>query len=182
MYAAVPRMMPACVIAGAVIVGDLRASRRAQAPAGSSALARPKSSTFTVPSGAHLHVGGFQVAVDDALLVRGLERFRDLLRDRQGLVNRNRALGDALRERRPLDQLHDQRATPFDSSRPWIAAMLGWLSEARTCASRWKRAMPLGIVRRTLGQNLDRDVAFKLRVARAIHLPHAARADLTVIS
>ena len=27
------------------------------------------------------------------------------------------------------------------SSRPWIVAMLGWFSEASTCASRLKRAM-----------------------------------------
>ena len=54
------------------------------------AFARPKSSTFTVPSGAHLDVGGLQVAMDDALLVRGFERLGDLLRDRQRLVERNR--------------------------------------------------------------------------------------------
>ena len=31
---------------------------------------------------------------------------------------------------------------PSDSSRPWICAMFGWLSEARTSASRWNRARP----------------------------------------
>ena len=55
--------------------------------------------------------------------------------------------------------------------------MLGWLSAASTCASRWKRATPLGVLRERRGQHLDRDVAVELRVARAIDLAHAARAD-----
>ena len=46
--------------------------------AGSIALANPKSSTFTVPSGRNLDVGGLQIAMDDALLVRRFERLGDL--------------------------------------------------------------------------------------------------------
>jgi len=38
--------------------------------------------------GSHLHVGRLQIAVDDALLVRRLERIGNLLRDREGLVDR----------------------------------------------------------------------------------------------
>ena len=37
---------------------------------------------------------------------------------------------------------------------------------------------PLGIVRERLGQDLDRDIAPKFRVTRAIDLAHAARTDL----
>ena len=35
----------------------------------------------------------------------------------------------------------------------------------------------IGISRERVGQDLDRDVAIQLRVARAIHLAHAAGAD-----
>ncbi len=59
MYAAVPRIMPICVIAGVVIVGEFDSSARA-APAGSSALASPKSRTFTVPSGRSLMFAGLR--------------------------------------------------------------------------------------------------------------------------
>ena len=108
MYAAVPRIIPACVIAGVVIVGDI--DRLGDEPAaGSIAFARPKSSTFTVPSGAHLDVRGLQIAVNDALLVRGFERLGDLLRDGQRFVERNRAARDALREIVALDELHHER-------------------------------------------------------------------------
>ncbi len=48
--------------------------------------------------------------MDDPLLVRGLQRFGDLPRDRQRLVERHRALRDPIRERRPLHELQDERA------------------------------------------------------------------------
>ena len=55
--------------------------------------------------------------------------------------------------------------------------MFGWLSEASTCASRLKRASRSGSQREELGQDLQRDVAIELRVARAIDLAHAACAE-----
>ena len=48
--------------------------------------------------------------MDDAVLVRGLERLGDLPRDRQRFVERKRALRDAVGQRRPLDELHHERA------------------------------------------------------------------------
>ena len=36
----------------------------------------------------------------------------------------------------------------------------------------------IGIARERFGQDFDRDVAIQLRIARAIHLAHAAGADL----
>ena len=58
MYAAVPRIMPICV-ACAVTVGELIASA-CDVPAGSIAFARPKSSTFTVPSARILMLAGLR--------------------------------------------------------------------------------------------------------------------------
>ena len=59
MYAAVPRIIPACVIAGVVIVGDCDTLGDAT-PVGSIAFANPKSSTFTVPSSRTLMFAGFK--------------------------------------------------------------------------------------------------------------------------
>ena len=117
MYAAVPRIMPAYVIAGVVIVGDCDTLGDEPA-AGSIAFANPKSSTFTVPSGADFDVGGLQVAMNDALLVCGFKRFGNLLRDRQCVVEGNGSAPDALRQILALDQFHHQGGTPPDSSRP----------------------------------------------------------------
>ena len=77
--------------------------------AGSIAFASPKSSTFTVPSAPHLDVRGLQIAMDDPLLVRGFERLGDLLRDRQRLVERDRAARDPLRQILALDEFHHER-------------------------------------------------------------------------
>jgi len=52
--------------------------------------------------------GRAQVAVDDPLLVGGLERLGGLLRDREGLVERDRPLGDAVGQRRAFNQLEDE--------------------------------------------------------------------------
>ena len=46
--------------------------------------------------------------MDDPVLVRCLEGFRHLLRDRQGFVEGDRAAGDALREVVALDEFHHQ--------------------------------------------------------------------------
>ena len=57
--AAVPRIIPACVIAGVVIVGDIEMVD-AIAPTASRAFASPKSSTFAVPSSRTLMFAGFR--------------------------------------------------------------------------------------------------------------------------
>ena len=58
-----------------------------------------------------------------------------------------------------------------------MCAMFGWFSDASTCASRWKRARRSGSSANDVGQDLERDVAIQLRVARAIDLAHAAGAE-----
>jgi hypothetical protein len=63
MYAAVPRITPACVIAGVVIVGD-RERPPDIAVLVSMALASPKSSTLTTGVRSHLHIRGLEIAMD----------------------------------------------------------------------------------------------------------------------
>ncbi len=110
MYAAVPRIMPTpvtptglvsvgeCVIAS----GDDVGVTECRSSGGPSALARPKSSTFNVPSARTLTLAGFEIAMDDPLLVRGFERLGDLPRDRQRLVEWHATLSDAVGQRRAL--------------------------------------------------------------------------------
>ena len=62
------------------------------------------------PVGSHLHVGGLQVAVDDAALVGVLEGLRHLPGDGQRLLQREPALRDALGQGDALDELHDEGA------------------------------------------------------------------------
>ena len=93
MYAAVPRIIPACVIAGVVIVGDWLS-----APGGLTS-GRRGLSGFRQPEVEHLHgavradfdVRRLQITMDDALLVRRLQRLGDLFRDQQCLVEWDRS-------------------------------------------------------------------------------------------
>ena len=72
-----------------------------------------------------LDIRGLQIAMNDSLFVRGFERFGDLLRDRQRLVDRDRPARNALRHVLALDEFHHERTDAVGSSRPWICAMLG---------------------------------------------------------
>ena len=58
--------------------------------------------------GADLDVGGFQIAMDDALLMRGFDGVGDLSGDGDGVIDGNRSGGDPLRQVRTIHELHDQ--------------------------------------------------------------------------
>ena len=50
--------------------------------------------------------------MNDPFLVRRLQRGGEIARQRQRLVERDRTPRNSIRERRPLDQFHDQRRVP----------------------------------------------------------------------
>ena len=112
--------------------------------------------------------------MDDALLVRRLERVGDLPRDRQRFIERKPALGDPLGERRPFDQLHDERRGPVRLFEPVDAADVRMIQRGERLRFTLKSRDAFGIGDERLGQDLDRDLAIELRVARAIHLAHPA--------
>ena len=100
-------MVPACVIAGVVIVGDCETF--GALPTGSIALARPKSSTFTVPSGRSLMFVGLRsrwmipcscAASSASAICRAIGSASST-----GIG----PLRDAIGERRSLDQLQHER-------------------------------------------------------------------------
>jgi hypothetical protein len=131
---------------------------------------------FHGPVRPQLDVGRLQVAVDDSLVVRRLERLGDLFRDADGIVKRDRAAPQPLRQVLAFHQLHDEGAhiTRFfetvdvgDVRVVQGREGLGFACE--TCD-------PVGIVPK-VAQHLDRNVSIEPGVARAIDLAHAARAD-----
>ncbi len=160
-----PRITPCPSSRGARDRRRMRSDRRSPAAAGSSAFASPKSSTLTVPSGRDLDVGGLQVAVDDAVLVRRLERLGDLPRDRQCLVDGNGPRAMRSRQRRPFDQLHDERRHAVASLQAVNLAMFGMVQRRqRPAASRWKRASRSGSFATRSGRTLMATSRSSLRV------------------
>jgi hypothetical protein len=143
--------------------------------------------------GPHLDVGRLEVAMDDALLVGRLERFRDLAGERQCFVERHRSAREMFRERLALDEFHHQRPDGGGSARtgrlpvsPAERGQCGGLFEpVDLCDVRMieRREHPgfalepheaIGVGSERLRQDLQRDLAVEPRIPRAIDLPHPA--------
>jgi hypothetical protein len=109
-----------------------------------------------------------------ATIVKG---FGDLLRDRQGVVEPNRATRNPLREIVALDQLHDERPDTVGVVEPVDAGDVRMIQRGEGLRFTLEAREPVRVLRERLGQNLDGDVAIQLRVARAVDLAHPAFAD-----
>ena len=120
-----------------------------------------------------LDVCGLQVAVDDPRRMACFERLRDLLRDRDGLIDRDRTLLDPLRQCRTFDQFQDQSVL-LKAVNARDIRMVQRREELRFSLES-RDALFIGgeLVR----QHLDGYVAVELRVASAIDLAHPTLAD-----
>ena len=123
------------------------------------ALARPKSRTFTLPSGRELHVRGLEVAVDDALAVGLLERLGDLLRDLEGLVDRDRPAREPLLEVLALDELEGEEGLPVGLLEAVDGGDVRVVEGGEEVGLALEAREPLGVLRHLGRQDLDRDVA-----------------------
>ena len=158
-------------------VGELPMSSVAVSPA--NAFAKTEVQHFDFSFGRHLHVGGFQVAVNDSFLVCGFECFGDLLRNGESFFDRNRSVSlDALCQRLAGHQLHDQIARAAGLFQPVDRGDVGMIQRRQHLRFALKTGEPFGIVRERFRQNFDGHVAPELGVVRLIHLSHAARANL----
>ena len=170
-----PRIIPACVIAGVVIVGDC--DMVGDAADGSIAFASPKSSTFTVPSGRTLMFAGFRsrwmIPCSCAASSASAICFAIGSASSSGIGS----ACDALRQVLALDQLHDERVHATGLLRGRGCGDVGMIQRREGLRFAREPREPFGVAREELGQDLDRDVAIQLRVAGAIHLAHAAGAE-----
>jgi hypothetical protein len=133
----------------------------------------------------HLHgairpdadVGRFEVPVHDAVVVREAQRVGDAARDAQGAGEWNRPAAAAVGEGLALDQFHDhsRAALPgFDAEDRRDARVIERREDERFTL---EPAGQVGVARVFDEQHLDGDMALQLRVERAVHLAHAARAE-----
>ena len=112
--------------------------------------------------------------MDDALLVCRFQGAGNLTRDRQDVGERNRPVGDAIRKRRAFNQFKDERvrgARVFEAVDVADVRMIERREDLRFAP---ESREPIGIGAERLGQDLQRDVASKLGVPRAIDFAHAA--------
>ena len=113
--------------------------------------------------------------MNDALLVRALERVGDLPRDGNRVVEGDRALSNAVRQRRTFDEFQHQRVHAGRILQAVDVSDVRVVERGEHLRLAAEARQAIGIGGEELGQDFDRDVAIELRVARAIHLAHAAR-------
>jgi hypothetical protein len=126
---------------------------------------------------AHLDIGGLQIAVNDAALVSLFDGVRDLARDAERLLHRQRAAADALGEILAVHELHDERVRGplcFDAVDLRDMRVIERSEQMRFAL---EPREPFRIRRKDARQDLDGDVAIELRIARAIDLAHASGTD-----
>ncbi len=120
--------------------------------------------------------------MDDALLVRGLERLGDLAGNGQRVLEWNRTARDPRRQVFPIDELHHQRPNLFAArARPLLDAVD--LRDVRVIERRERLCLaleprqPFRVAREDVRQHFERDIAIQAGVARAKDLAHATSAD-----
>ena len=111
--------------------------------------------------------------MNDAGVVRRFERLADLPRYRKRFFNRKRSLGDPVGQRGSLDDLQHQRFRVARVLEAVDGADVRVAERGQHLRFPLETGEPLGIVRERFWQDLQRDVAAKLRIPRAIHLAHA---------
>ena len=136
-YAAVPRIIP-CLVAASLNVGE--SSGFSSPWSSANAFASPKSRTFILPSGVTLIFAGFR---SRCITPFSWAASRASAICRASFRASSTGIGPVfIRSARvdPSISSITRKFVPSDSSRPYMAAMLGWLREASNFASRWNRA------------------------------------------
>jgi len=126
---------------------------------------------------AHHHVGRLQIAMNDALAVRGGEGVGDRDGQLQKAGQRQLASGDQRRERTPRDVFHHEqarRADLFDAEQRDDVGVIERCDGLRLALEAGETLAVVGEVRR---QRLDRHLALEARVAREVNLAHPAGAQ-----
>jgi hypothetical protein len=110
-----------------------------------------------------LDIRGLQIAMDDVLLMRGLDAVNQLPDDRQRVLEAQ-GTGESL----ALDQFHDQEVATYIKKLADVGAVDGGDGPS----------LALEPLAELLGGDLNRDIAAQARVAGAVHFAHAAGSNL----
>ena len=115
--------------------------------------------------------------MNDALLVGGFQRLGDLACNVLGLTERQRTFRQSIGERRSFDELQYKRTRRPRTLKPVDRTDVGVVQRRQQPGLTLEARHAVGVGREPRRQNFDRDLAAKLRVARAIDLAHATGAQ-----
>ena len=132
----------------------------------------------------HEDVGRLDIAVDDALGVRGFKRIGELHTEAERVIEPERAAHEQVAEHVPLEQLHHDERRVAVLAQVVDGADVGMIQGRRgpRLALEAGQVLAAGETRR---ERLDRDFSSELGIARPIHLTHSAfakrRQDFVVL-
>lgn len=86
---------------------------------------------------------------------------------------------EELRQRQALDELHHERLHATGLFETVDCGDVRMIQRGQRPGFTLEAREPISVVRERFGQDLDRHIPIELRIAGAIHLPHAAFADLS---
>jgi len=115
--------------------------------------------------------------MDDSRSVRAIQRLRDLRADADDFGNGQGTALDALREGFSRDQLHDEVIDLAGASDVVKNTNMRVVQGRRDASFPFETSARVRVLGQGRGQDLDRDVAAKARVARAIDLANPAGAE-----
>ena len=166
-------MIPNCVCAGLVIVGDCVAA--ACCAFVGQCFGEPEVQHLDGAVRPDLDVGGLQIPVDDPLRVGCFERIGNLPEDWQRFIECERAACDPVGERRPLDQLESQRVDAVRLLEAENRGDVGMVQRGKHLGFALEPGEAVWIECEGLGKNLERDVPIQPDIVGLIHLAHPAR-------
>jgi hypothetical protein len=132
---------------------------------------------FELALGGDLDVRGFEVAVDNALLVGRGEAVGELHRQGDGLVKGEGARLEPLAEILALDQLHHQEAVLTVLLEAVDTGDVGVLQRCQGSRFALESGDSFGVGTDVFREDLDRDLTIELGVVGSVDLTHAAAAE-----
>ncbi len=130
-----------------------------------------------LPAIGHEDVGRLDVAMDDVLRVRGIERVRNLDPQLDELLGSERPPGDAMLQRLPFEELHHDKGLTRVLVDVVDRADVRVIQRRRGARLALKAFERLTVVREIAGEELQRDLPAKLHVFTLVDDPHAAATE-----
>jgi hypothetical protein len=124
------------------------------------------------------NIGGFEIPVDDALMMKGCEGFEDLALDVGNLGRGDCAPGDAIRQRLAIEKLKDQEKIIAGFQDVENLTDSG-VADAREGTSFTPQAATRVWIRGRLVKGLDRHGTTEAFIPALVDHTHPARADLS---
>ena len=115
--------------------------------------------------------------MDDAAIVSGSERARELGADTNGFIGCERTAHQTIGERRTLDQLQHKQVHAVELLDAVNGRDVRMIQRREYPGLAFEAGKPLRVVRERMGKHFEGDLASELPIACVVHLPHSSAAE-----